>query len=124
MIPYTVYKLLHLVGIFLLFSAVGGIALHALNGGTRQSNTARRLVAAIHGGALFVILLGGFGMLARLQIVQGMLPGWVWGKLLIWGAMVFIAVLPYRRPRAARWVLLASPLLAGAAAYLALYKPF
>jgi hypothetical protein len=123
-ISYQVYKLVHLFGMFALFTAVGGIALHAMNGGTRTSNTGRVLMASMHGVALFLILLGGFGMLARLGVVQAGLPGWVIAKLVIWGLLIAIAMLPYRRPSSARWVLLSLPFIGAAAGYIALYKPF
>lgn len=124
MISYQVYKLVHLFGMFAMFTAVGGIALHVLNGGTRASNTARRLVGVLHGTALFLILLGGFGMLARLGIIQGGLPGWIIAKLAIWALVGFLGMLPYRAPATARWILLGVPLSGVLAGYLALYKPF
>jgi hypothetical protein len=124
MISYTVYKLVHLFGMFMVFSVLGGIALHALNGGTKQDNVGRKLVAALHGTALFLILLGGFGMLARLGIVQGGLPGWIYAKLAIWVALPLVGMLPYRRPATAKWVLLALPFLGLLAGIIALSKPF
>lgn len=124
MISYSVYKVVHLLGMFMLFSVLGGIALHAMNGGTKHDNVGRRLVAALHGTALFIILLGGFGMLARLGIVQGGLPGWVWAKLAIWLLIPFVGMIPYRRPESAKWVLLMLPVFGGLAAWIAIYKPF
>ena len=122
MISYQVYKLVHLLGMFMLFTVLGGIALHAINGGTKQSNVGRKLIAALHGVALFIILLGGFGMLARLGI-GGALPGWIIFKLGIWVALPFIGMLPYRKPATARWVLVIVPVLGILAGYMALYKP-
>ena len=124
MIPLQAYKVIHLVGVCMLFTVLGAIALHALNGGTKQSNAGRRLIAAMHGTALFVILLGGFGMLARLGMVRGMLPGWILAKLAIWVTLPFLGLLAYRKPANARWLLVAMPLLGGVAAWIALYKPF
>ena len=123
MISYQVYKILHLVGMFSLFTVLGAIALHSLNGGTKASNAGRRLIAAMHGLSLFVILLGGFGMLARLGIVQGGLPGWIYAKLAIWVILPVLGMVAYRRPAAARILLVTMPLLGGVAAWLALYKP-
>lgn len=124
MISLLVYKVVHLLGMFMLFTVLGGIALHAVNGGTKQSNTGRRLIAIMHGVALFVILLGGFGMLARLGMVQGMLPGWVLAKLAIWVVMPVLGMMAYRKPAAAKLLLVAIPVLGGVAAWIALYKPF
>ncbi len=124
MIPYTAYKVVHLFGMFMLFSVLGGIALHAMNGGTKRDNVGRKLVAVLHGVSLLVILIGGFGMLARLGIVQGGLPGWVIAKLAIWFALPFLGMVPYRRPATAKWVLVALPVVGGLAAWIAIYKPF
>lgn len=119
---YDVYKIVHLVGMFLLFTVLGGIALHVMNGGTRESNTARQLMGALHGLALILLILGGFGMLARLGMTGG-LPGWIYLKLAIWITIPFLGTLPYRTPASAKAVLLALPLVGLLAAWVAIYKP-
>ena len=123
--PYQVYKLIHFLGIFSLLISVAIAGAHALRGGSRADNPHRRTLAIVHGLASFLILLGGFGMLARLNIVQGGgLPGWVWGKIVIWllaGASLGVV---YRSAGLARAVVVGVPLLAVIAAYFALYKPF
>ena len=124
MISHSVYKVVHLLGMFMLFTVLGGIALHAVNGGTKQSNIGRRFIAIMHMLALFVILLGGFGMLARLGLVQGILPGWVLAKLAIWIVLPVLGTMAYRKPAAAKLLLVAVPVLGGLAAWIALYKPF
>jgi hypothetical protein len=123
MISLGVYRLLHIFGILLVFLALGGLALHAANGGTKSTNRARALVAATHGLGLFIILLGGFGMLARLGIGHAGFPGWVWGKLAIWVVLGGLFMLPYRFPALARPVWILVPVLGILAAYMALYKP-
>jgi hypothetical protein len=123
MISYGIYRLIHIVGILFLFLALGGLALHAANGGTKESNRARRLVTITHGVALFIILLGGFGMLARLGIGHTGFPAWVWAKFGIWVVLGAIVVLPYRFPTLARPLWLIVPFLGAVAAYLALFKP-
>lgn len=123
MISYTTYKLIHLFGLLLAFSALGGMALHAASGGTRQTSGARALVMSMHGTGVFLLLLGGFGMLARLGIVQGGLPGWIHAKLGVWAVIAVLAAVPYRKPEYAKWALASLPLLGGLAAYIALYKP-
>jgi hypothetical protein len=123
MISYNVYKILHLGGMFLLFTVLGGIALHVLNGGTRESNGGRKLTGALHGVALFIILLGGFGMLARLGLTSGF-PGWVWAKLAIWALIPVIGTMPYRKPATAKVVLLLLPLIGAFTGWVAIYKPF
>lgn len=124
MLPYTFYKLLHIVGIVLVMSALGAVAIHALNGGTRATNGARRMIAIMHGLGVLVILVGGFGMLARLGVMHGTsFPGWLWVKLGVWGTVAVALMLPYRWPSLARPLYLALPVLGGLATYMAVYKP-
>ena len=124
MLPHSFYNVLHIVGIVLVMSALGGISMHALNGGTKQTNAARRLVVGLHGLGMLLILIGGFGMLARLGFQHGgMFPGWLLVKLAVWLTLAGIVILPYRRPSLARPVYLALPVLGGLAAYMAIYKP-
>ena len=83
----------------------------------------RRWFAAAHGIAALAVLTGGFGMLARLGTMHGALPGWVYAKIVIWGALGAALLLAYRRAYALA-LFVAAPLLALAAGAIALYKPF
>lgn len=121
---YTAYKLIHFLGIFTLITALAATCMHVLRGGTRADYPHRRLAGITHGIATFLILLGGFGMLARLEMVQGGLPGWIYAKLVIWGVLGFGLMAAYRGERVARAVLVALPLLTLVAAATALLKPF
>lgn len=122
--PYPLYKLMHYVGIFAMLVLVALACAHALRDGARADRPARRGFAIAHGVAALLILTGGFGMLARLGIVQGGLPGWILVKLVIWTGLAATIALPYRDRRLARWLPVAVPLAALAAAATALYKPF
>lgn len=126
MFSHQLYNLVHIVGIALLMAGLAGVAFLAdASGGLHRRGWQRRTALAFHGSGLFLILLGGFGMLARLGIVAGSSwPGWVWAKVVVWGALGAIALLPLRRPRTALPVLLLLPVLGGLAAYMAIYKPF
>ncbi len=124
MFSHQFYNVLHIVGIVLVMSSLGGAAVHALNGGTRATNRARGLLAALHGTGVLVILVGGFGMLARLGFRHGaMFPGWLLVKLAVWVVAAAALFLPYRRPALAKPLWLALPVLGGLAAYMAIYKP-
>lgn len=124
MISYSLYNLLHLLGVFLLVSAVSGVSYHVANGGTKANSKTRRFAAILHGVGALIILVAGFGMLARLGIVQGGLPGWIWAKLVVWVLLGALIALPYRFPEAAKTMALIAPLLAAVAAYFAIFKPF
>ena len=122
--PYAVYKLMHFLGIFMLIATLAATSMHVLRGGSRADNPHRRLIGVTHGVAALLILTGGFGMLARMGIVQGGLPNWIHAKLGIWLALAAALVLPYLGRRYARALLIAAPVLATAAGAVALYKPF
>jgi len=124
MLPYSFYKLVHILGIALALVSLGGLTVHALNGGRKQDNAARKLLIAMHGvGALFV-LVGGFGLLARINFPHGSgFPLWLWVKLSVWALLAGLVLLPYRAPQATRPLLVALPLLAMLAAAMAVYKP-
>ncbi|WP_396200096.1 hypothetical protein [Gemmatimonas sp.] len=125
MFPRDFYEILHIVGIAMVFIAIGGVATHAANGGTKTTSSTRPLIGSIHGLGAFLILLGGFGMLARLGFLHGgNFPGWLWVKIIVWVILSAVVLLPYRRPGFAKPFLLVLPLLAGVAVYMALYKPF
>lgn len=122
MLSYTVYKALHLLGILLTVAALGGMSIHAANGGTRSESRTRALATAVHGTGLLLVLVAGFGMLARLGASAA--SGWVLVKLGIWLALGFAAMLPYGRPPLARALFVVVPLLAALAGLVALTKPF
>lgn len=120
--PYPIYKLIHYLGIFTVVIVVALICMHVLRGGTRADNPHRRALAIAHGTAMVLVLLGGFGMLARLG--SNGIPAWLYPKLLIWLFLGAASALPYRGRTVARVLLVALPVLAVLAAYFALYKPF
>ena len=121
MIPFLVYKTFHLIGVMLTIVALGGMAIHAANGGTRDQSLTRRLTTATHGVGLLLVLVAGFGMLAKLDGPAN--SGWVLIKLVIWLTLGAAAVVPYRRPQFARALFLIVPLLAALAAIVAITKP-
>jgi hypothetical protein len=123
MISYSVYRVVHLFGIFLLLVILGGLAF-----GARRADAGaltRRAGMILHGLGLFVVLLGGFGLLARIGIVHGTdWPGWVWAKLGVWVVLGAAVAIPLRRPSWAGPLLVLLPVLGGLAAWLAIFKPF
>jgi Na+/H+ antiporter NhaC len=119
MTSYLLFKVLHLLGVMLLFVAVGGLAGMAEAGRAADARLARML----HGIALLLLFLTGFALLSSLGMsAPGSWQLWVWIKLVVWlllGASLAVA----RRERHARWVLVGLPLLGAVAAYAALVKP-
>ena len=117
--PLVFYKLLHILGLLMLFAAMGGAVITAAT----ADRSWKKLHGAMHGIGAFLLLLGGFGMLARLEIMASW-PGWVWGKLGIWVVLGAAPFLLRKAPEKAKGFLFAAIVLGFVAAYLALYKPF
>jgi hypothetical protein len=112
------YKILHIFGVLLAFVALGGLILKNVTGGDDRG---RKLVAISHGLGLVVILVSGFGLLAKLNLGFEI---WVWLKLAIWVLVGALLVLIRRMPQYATFFWFALPVLGGFAAYLALGKPW
>ena len=115
---YTVYKLIHYVGIFTLMFSLGSLFTKYNKGAVMG-----------HGIALFLILLGGFGMQAKMKAAyvaqfETGFPHWMIVKLVIWVAFGAAIVLAKRGllKGVAAWIVMIG--LAFAAAYLGLMKPF
>lgn len=70
-----IYKVIHLAGVIILFGALGA-------GVYTASSKNNKLAAALHGISLVLILVSGFGLLARLWGNQ--FTWWIVLKLLIW----------------------------------------
>lgn len=122
MITYPAYSLLHLVGAFLLFFGFG-VSLMQSRLDEAGQQAARRWAGILHGLGLAVLLVAGFGLLARLGI-HWPWPGWVWGKVIVWLALGGVIV-AYKRSLGPVYARIIAVLALGAlAAWLAVYKPF
>jgi len=122
MIDLPTYKTLHVLGVILLFISFGGLLVAARAG--VQSGVSRKTASITHGIALVLILIAGFGTLARLGLSNpGIWPGWLWAKAVIWLLLGAVVVVIKRAPRSVTllwWVL---PVLGALAGWLALAKP-
>jgi hypothetical protein len=116
-VTYEFYNVLHIVGIILVFMALGAALLHAGNGGTREQNPSRKPVAGLHGLGLLLILIAGFGMLAKRQLMVDGLPGWIHPKLLVWLLLGAAPALIMRKPGSVSVLWVVVPLLGAVAAY-------
>jgi hypothetical protein len=117
---YEFYKTLHLLGLACVCLSLGGIMLHAINGGSKATNSFRKGAMITHGVGLLLLLVAGFGMLAKLGI-HGV-PSWVGGKLVIWLALGAFVGLAYKQNLARKlWIIV--PALVVVAILLAQYKP-
>jgi hypothetical protein len=121
-VSYEFYKILHQVGLFMVFLSLGAYLLNALADGGRQF-MGRRLVMITHGIGMLAVFVAGFGLIARLQIPTPW-PMWIYLKLGIWlliGGMLMVAM---RKSSLAGVLWVLAIVLGGTAAYLARVKPF
>ncbi len=119
MLSISVYRVIHLFGIFLVLGGLGGLCALVASGG-QTSQPVRRMLMVVHGLGMLLVLLGGFGLLAKMY-ASGDWALWVWLKLVIWIVLGLIPVLARRSKEAATLLLVGIPLLAGLAAYLVIY---
>ncbi len=117
---YAFYKVLHLVAVLFLFTSLGSLAVNAATGG---STKLRKLSMAVHGISLAVVLVAGFGLLARLGVMSHF-PFWAYGKLVVWLLLGVAVVALKRKPEWTPGLWIAMPVLGGIAAWLAVTKPF
>ena len=73
--PSVIYKILHLTGVIILFGSLGASIY-------TPSSKNNKLAAILHGISLLLLLVSGFGMLARLY--GGQFHWWMIAKLVIW----------------------------------------
>jgi hypothetical protein len=123
-VGYLGFKLVHLLGVFFLFSGIGGMVFVSYLESGRSKTAMVRLPRVLHGIGLLVILIGGVMMVYSLRLDGGHgVPFWVKLKMLV---LVCFGLLPLlvRRPAAKRFVLPIALLLGLAASFLAVFKPF
>jgi len=77
----------------------------------------------VHGIGLLIVLIAGFGMLAKLNLM-GSFPGWAVGKLVIWLALGALPAPIYRMGKKSMMFAPITVLLGALAAFFAIYKPF
>lgn len=116
MISYTLYNYIHVLGILSVTLALG-FSLASLRGIVRP-----RWVMVIQGLGLFLILLGGFGMAARLGFVRDF-PMWVQWKIGFWILLGFLPLIFRWINLKLSWTIAAQIAFLVTAAGFAIFKP-
>ena len=111
---YEIYKLIHLGGLMLLFLGLGAAT---MTGGEKPKGM------MMHGIGILLMLVGGFGMLARLEM-KFPWEGYIFGKVGIWVVLAILPILVRKKKLPAFVALLVALALGVGAAYLAIKKPF
>ncbi|HSH09783.1 MAG TPA: hypothetical protein VK995_05310 [Oceanipulchritudo sp.] len=116
---HQLYQILHLTGIFMVFLSYGGLIVRSAVGS--DSKGVRRLGAMTSGIGLLLTLVGGFGLLARLNYGW---PGWVLVKIGIWILLGGMIVLINRKPQFSQILWWTTILLGVVALLMVVLKPF
>lgn len=119
---FETYKVIHIIGLVLLALGLGGML------SAPPDQKAPRWTMIQHGLGVLILFGAGFGMMAKYPdgsiSSPGQWPVWLIVKMAIW---FFLAAMPSlikhkSIPRSMGWLVVL--LLAGAAAYLGIVKPF
>ncbi len=116
----TVYHWIHAAGLMAVFMGFGLAIANRVSQGEIPS--VRKTAAILHGTGLLVLLVSGFGALARLGLM-GELPLWVWMKLGVWLALGGMIAIIKRAPVKVGILALLVLFLGMIAAYSAIWKP-
>ncbi len=115
------YKLLHVTGIFLLVTGLVGVLILRWSGQTLFGKV-KTFSFVTHGLGLVLILVSGFGLLARLGLF-GSIPIWAYIKILVWGLMALAISLLKRKGHLGWPLYLGILFLFVVAAYNGIFKP-
>lgn len=116
----SIYYFLHILGALMLFTAYGLLIARAAL--APESPRLRKLGAIVSGVALVVILVGGFGLLAR--VYDNQWQGWVIVKTVVWVLLGGMMALINRQPKLSMlwfWLVIGLGALNVSMAY---FKPF
>lgn len=110
--PPHVYHILHLIGVIFLFVGIGSML--TTSGSARPG-------MKFHGIGLLLLLVAGFGMLAKLKLSYS--APWVIAKFVIWLVLGALPVLAKKRALQPGVIVMIAIVLGGVAAYLGYLKP-
>jgi len=114
MINYETYKVIHLASIFIFLTSASVLLI---------ANPPGKLWKMITGISSLLILVAGFGLLARLGMTGG-IPNWAIAKIVIWLVVTGLGHMVAKRfPSQAMRAYVATLTLSILAAWLAVYKP-
>lgn len=112
-----VYRVMHILSLLLLT----GFAFSAFAAPTAER---RRRSAMITGILSLLVLVGGFGLKAKLPELREVWPGWLFVKLGCWLAVTILAGMVFRRPGLSGIFQLLTIALISVAVWMVFYRPF
>lgn len=115
---HQLYGIIHITGIFMVFLAYGGLIVRSAIGS--ENKDIRRMGAITSGIGLILILIGGFGLQARLNYGW---PLWILVKISVWFILGFLLVLINRKPQLSQILWWSTIILGLVALLMAVLKP-
>jgi hypothetical protein len=117
------YNVLHVVGIIMLFLGIGGAVIRSFLANNSGSNVGNleRFVLINHGVGLLLVLVAGFGQMAR---IGAQFSSWIVVKIIIWLFLASLVMFIKKKPELKSVWWYGALLTGGFAAYLGIYKPF
>ncbi len=80
---YEFYIMLHFLSLITLFLSMGMLITGPVS--------FKKFVLSLHGSALLLLFVSGFGLIAKTNIPVGFLsPAWFWQKILVWGLLAVL----------------------------------
>ena len=92
---YETYKWLHIFSALCLFLAIGFLLARANNKDDKAGSSKKIMI--LHGLSVLVLLVSGFGLIARLQLHS--FPPWVNIKIMMWVVLALLVPLALRLSR-------------------------
>ena len=120
------YHWLHILGLMSVFLGLGfSVGAKAIEAGNGSPRKLRIPASILHGVGMLVLLVSGFGSLAKLGMVGGMaeFPTWVWIKLLVWLALGMMVTVVKRTQLNVTALSALFLILGSLAAFAAFWKP-
>lgn len=118
--PYEFYKIFHFIGLITGICAVSALIYRTWAEGTSPVKGKRPIMIA-HGIAVVLMLISGFGLLARLGII-GSWPFWVWIKIAGLAFLILAPTLVLRVPATRKHMWWIFPVVLFFVAYSVVYK--
>lgn len=115
--PLPYYHIIHLLAVMALFAGTGAALGGADNPGIRKFG------AILRGVALLLLIVTGFGLLAKLNIMKS-IPLWAWCKVAIWVIAAVLPIFVKRKMLPGTTAVFIALALGAVAAWLGYLKPF
>ncbi|MGE9293393.1 MAG: hypothetical protein ACQKBW_07255 [Puniceicoccales bacterium] len=115
------YKIIHLVGVMMVFLGYGGLIIRGL---LDSDNKKLRVLGSVTSGiGLLLLVVSGFGMIARYGGAYSYVEGWLIAKYVIWLILGAATAVLNRKPQLGAGLWWAILILGAIAAYMGVMKP-